>query len=1345
MTDDDVVVPAPSSEDISETIRASANMPSSEFDYSSFEPIDFSPEYYEKIMKLFSGNKSRRVRKGDETVTFTPTKVFAIEAADQFDAMYPGFGNYKQLSEGTSKLAPGLKMSDEQILKLLTTFEDRGFMEALGRRGIENIPSAAAFAAAAKGTSEFTKQLPKFQKTNVRPLDIAGSVYEGAKAVSPIVAGTVAGVFSSPVGQELGDYVLGEEALATPESYKTMRGAEAVADVLSFSPLLLGADKIVNTGLRDYLANSLSKDPLLAGRDFDFSDQMQKSLLKQVNEARKTATAVSDGLRKRQGQTYEGPPIVNDMFERGVAVVLEGKTAPGTLLRLQALEQILKKSAKDARNDPFLFAFYEALAASGAGLGAAGAAENAPFTGYETGAEIAGSIIAPVAGSELLLNIGKKLWQPTKEMGQGFMDAGFAGASDAVKNRFRTAKAKKGFQSILKELDAFGEIDTPEQLENLILELEKNSMKGGVTKTAGQASKSPVLLAMEDTLKRQFGFLNKQQLSAKEAELESAQRLLAALYANKDTAIGKEALVAAAQVEEALFNDYLSNRLLNAENNLFKSINQLAKSKQDRVSELDVDFKGDITVRPAGLAELDVEDLTDLSERLQNLVIAQKKIARNQQQTLYNQVDDLDIMFFDDEGMSADVPKFVRMLEEEQILDKSTVADDLKNLLAYADNVKRRFAGSNSLRNPTSVVLDDQGEAVTLTVPDDTAAVSEIPLSVLNSRRKEALAIARDGTKNAETRRIAGMFAEAIQDDIQTMEDFASDAVEARQLEALRRANAFSRAFYDVYARSLVGKDLAQTKQGNYRLAFETIGNLNGARPNLNAQRIADIQSAGQFALDNNLENAQIGVDSVHGVMDRIIRSARADAVDPETRTIDTRKLEDWMKRNARLEETFPDIFRDLRDVQTQKALLEAEENFEGFAQATAKKQTGFTTLLRDAKGQPRTNPTYAVQEAFSPGADQFRRLEELISVIPKQGQSVTKQIYKVVDTETGVEQTFFNRKKARDYAKLMGPNFRQTQETIRVDREMAVEGLKSSIFEYFVMGTPSGRMDARDVKPLNPDVIYANLFERKFPTKFGKQAARTGRRDMSVADYLESRGIFTPADIKNAKTALKELAQAKAVDAVEDLGIDFEQAKPILDFALGITGSAIGTRSQRLMTGGSAGPGSIIAAGKGAEAMRNIALRIPESQKMMFTAELLQDPILLAKMLRTYKADPSQQMGMINSLKNYVNKKGFVTLPMRAYMGSREDELPEGDFDPTQDDARATPMRLSPLPKPPVGNPTTQAALPAAPQTSVAAGTNNPQVRQTYAALFPNDPISSMITQQPRSFRRGGIASLME
>ena len=31
-------------------------------------------------------------------------KAFAIEAADQFSAMYPGFGTYKELTEGTQNL-----------------------------------------------------------------------------------------------------------------------------------------------------------------------------------------------------------------------------------------------------------------------------------------------------------------------------------------------------------------------------------------------------------------------------------------------------------------------------------------------------------------------------------------------------------------------------------------------------------------------------------------------------------------------------------------------------------------------------------------------------------------------------------------------------------------------------------------------------------------------------------------------------------------------------------------------------------------------------------------------------------------------------------------------------------------------------------------------------------------------------------------------------------------------------------------------------------------------------------------------------------------------------------------
>ena len=90
------------------------------------------------------------------------------------------------------------------------------------------------------------------------------------------------------------------------------------------------------------------------------------------------------------------------------------------------------------------------------------------------------------------------------------------------------------------------------------------------------------------------------------------------------------------------------------------------------------------------------------------------------------------------------------------------------------------------------------------------------------------------------------------------------------------------------------------------------------------------------------------------------------------------------MDSNARLKATFPDIFEDLRNVQTQKGLLEEAEDFDSSALSEAKKQVNFTSLLRNAKEKSRSNPTDAVAEAFAPGADQFERLEALVNVIPK-------------------------------------------------------------------------------------------------------------------------------------------------------------------------------------------------------------------------------------------------------------------------------------------------------------------------------------------------------------------------
>ena len=67
-----------------------------------------------------------------------------------------------------------------------------------------------------------------------------------------------------------------------------------------------------------------------------------------------------------------------------------------------------------------------------------------------------------------------------------------------------------------------------------------------------------------------------------------------------------------------------------------------------------------------------------------------------------------------------------------------------------------------------------------------------------------------------------------------------------------------------------------QTKQGDYRLAPETIAsNFVGNRFEPNFLKIRDIMEVGEFARNQGLEGAEEGIDSVTGVLDRIIRNAR--------------------------------------------------------------------------------------------------------------------------------------------------------------------------------------------------------------------------------------------------------------------------------------------------------------------------------------------------------------------------------------------------------------------------------------------------------------------------------------
>jgi hypothetical protein len=189
-------------------------------------------------------------------------------------------------------------------------------------------------------------------------------------------------------------------------------------------------------------------------------------------------------------------------------------------------------------------------------------------------------------------------------------------------------------------------------------------------------------------------------------------------------------------------------------------------------------------------------------------------------------------------------------------------------------------------------------------------------------------------------------------------------------------------------------------------------------------------------------------------------------------------------------------------------------------------------------------------------------------------------------------------------------------------------------------------------------------------------------------------------------------------------------------------------------LTGGQGGPGSIIAAGKGAEAMRNIFLRMPQNQRMLFTAELMQNPQLMAKMLRKY-GDGDQKKGVVQSVVDWLKTNGFSVAPRRAFSTSVQgDREPTSEqFDPgtfkklpsnDQQGAVAPAPVAAPAPRPPVqrpspvGPPTTQASAVPSPSPDPAPVNTGPVDRTRYAALFPNDMASGMIRQSQ------GIGSLI-
>ena len=1542
---------------VSADVVAPSPMADNGFDYFGFrqnDRIDFSPEYFEEIMKLYGSRKKLRGNRGrgantEATVapnTYTPTQAFAIQAAAEFNAR-TGMGDYQSLKNGTSKFAPGVRLTDKQILKYITTMEEKGFLESLGTRLVENVPSAAAFGtgfAAGKKIQSITPPLQgrlSFGHPAIDRVAQAGqTAYTAGRFAIPYITGIASSIFSADYGEPFGELFLGKKTLPTPDTYSTMRSGEVAADIAAFSPYTFFADRAASNMLTDYFTNRLANNSDMFGRGFNFSDTASTSFGQQWKNAQKVAakkTNTRGDPRVFEGSAVPGPLNINDLNERGVAAVLQGKTAPGVLRMLLTIENGLKTAGKDARKNPKLTLFYETVAAAGASLFVKGAAESSPFGSAETTAELFGGIAVPMAAGQTIIGIGNKIAPYLKTFNQNRKDLGLArGTAQTFKDAAQETRDQRGFLMLVDVLERAGSLDDPKQLDELIASLEAAKTVDGNRQTAGQASKNPAIMAMEAALARDFDSLSAAQKAARQKEVDFLEGALEQLAFAEGTEFSKEAFTIGAQIKEVIQERALNARLVSAEQNLLKAFQQVETSGKPVLGP---------DGQPLTAAErtaLDNEGVMDLSERLFEMLKAQKGFARSQQETLYKKVGNLNVdEFFTDDGAVSTTPKFIRLLiDQDDVIEESSVKKELSALYRFAqrqsdalnlnydlalerpaaerfskaldkttasfslemferfranlapqldnsgipevvtdpmirqvrearnqvskrdskdrydlydsfldaliekqktqapdataqaqnaardaaardfddqasvlfqglndgesqsfnnfmisiENLNpaekagaiRKFVAENSMRpdaHPGKILaekMDFLASNPLVKVPDasqvDSAGIS---LSDLRQIRTEALDIARDGQKSPTVRRAAGLFASAVEDDISNFSNFGGGDTSSAQIRALQDANAFTKAFADVFYRSYVGDALSQTKAGAYRIAPETMGaNFTTSRFDPNFLKIRDIEEVGRFMRDQGIPGGEGALDSVNGVIDRIIRTARAESIDPETNAISQKRLRQWVQKNQQLSELFPEVFADLNNFDVAKATFEATTSGVSAQKAALEKQINYTSVLRNKTGEVRTNPTSAIAEAMAAGKDQVPALARLIDIIPSKGTVEKAPLYEITDPATGIVTKFFDRKSARAALETI-PGGKITQKNLSVTRDEALDGFKSSFFEYIVFGQAGGRGGSAIQDPLK---LYRDLFEKRLVVG-GKTSSRRGdrRRYDTLTGYLQKKGVFNEQEVAGLKKTLEALISAKTDDAAGMLGENFEEAKPILDFALAISGSAIGTKSQSLLTGGQGGPGSIIAAGKGAEAMRNIFLRMPQNQRMLFTAELMQNPQLMAKMLRKY-GDGDQKKGVVQSVLDWLKTNGFSVAPRRAFstsvQGDRE-PTPE-QFDPgtfskmsgaeiraminsgeiksredqkrAQEALRGLPSNdqqgaVAPAPRPPVqrpspvATPTTRAS--AVPSPAPAPVNSGPVDRTRYAALFPNDPIVSMM--QPRQMRRGGIASLLE
>ena len=1278
-------------------------------------------------------------------------EVVARSIAGELSQQVPDLLNYQSLREGTAPLLDVLpkfqdkppeqrKLTDNQIIRLLARdtegnkIEEGSFFAGMGR---ELLPQGAGFGGAYTGARigyQLQQAIPP-----VNPAAVA------VKFAIPVATTTIGFLGGYSGGREATDFLVGPEAPLLPGTTASYEAGKTAMGALSWMPLPFLISKNISFGGAQLLDNVASLKALRAPVGPPTKDAMP---------GYQAAIAEYQAGREALGS--------------GAEKLLNADKGPRSTRLIRTIEGLLSRTGEASRASPKFTLGVESIAAAGQ-TGMAGLAEEkAPGqTGVRIGAEVAGALTPSLFGAVL----ASKLPVIGTVLKQTFQKGGLKKAAEPILQYRENQVVKK----VLDALENSGEdvdslIDTLAD-PNFLLDDAGEPIK----LTAGAKTGSPTLLAFEQAADQlSGGALSKERVKGANKAIEAYKVLIYAMMSTGD----QKALQTAADLAEEFFGASIQSRIGTATDNLLQAVDTvagetpvgnmelserlfnlldtqlgLARRKERQLwraipdEEITVfkDADGNVVDYPKFLDRWvtllpDTEEakspiLRKLSNLNQYVMRKRSEFGLDTDGAAVPDVDPLARFNFGKElnpndkklggitlpegyrvfQRSEEVPGVAGKVTTTSVVDPNGNRVDLtrdpeNKIFPYGadfvDGVKDTMQGkdqaselvaANNLAEAVNAVattmsngrirfartpVDEAVEETAGAVPSPDGA--SISVKELEEIRSSALNLGRElqATGDLNGARIAFGLAESMLDDMNNF-DVATTA-------AYHTARAYSRALNNTFTRAFAGDVMDVNKKGAERIAPELLSQkLAVGGSDATYLRIDQIQKVGQFAKENAFEGAEDAVASIDGTVLSLLRNARAAATDPTTGEINIRMLDKWRRENKPLLDIFPGLSRDLEDSRKAQILLNEERLAEKAASKALQGQVTFKNLLSGYT----ENPTTAVAEALARGNKRkWPSMNALLEVA--QGRNLERA--------TGVE------------------GFDLPEEKI----ESAVNGLKSSVLEWGM--TKSGGTSGSGFKP---SVAYRAFFEPL-------EGERVGG---SLVDWMVSNKVMPKKEADNLKTMLQEMMKFEVAQVNGTIDDIVEQAGPMLDFYLRVTGSNLGAKASGILGGGG---GDLIARSAGSKIMRQAFEDVPEAFQVDVMTKMMQDPEFLAAMLRR-GATEREKLNIANRAASMVYD--FIGRPVRRVTPSvgretMEDEVEQPTPEPqasvqtpqqnlmAQRFARSTPTQIQPRPAAPA---------PVAPAPAPPQGAANPQQRQQLAAMFPNDPLLQA------AGGRGGIGSL--